>query len=146
MATTRWLGKFDGRGNPVLSIRVSAAADLRNGIGVKAIIDTGFSGFVLLPAQFAISLGLRIQGTTTIILADDSPCNCLLAEGYVGLDKNTVRRGVITLEPKCKEALIGMDFLRQFGLALLVTSAAVLLHNEKILNEMIEKAKKRGET
>src|SRR5438034_1570710 len=112
-----WLGSFDSRGNPVLEIRVAAGADISAGVEVTAIIDTGFTGFVLLPARYIVRLGLRVQGTTTLTLADESTCACFVAEAHVGLDEQTIKQGIVTLEEKSQEVLVGMDFLRQFKLA-----------------------------
>src|SRR6266566_3264746 len=102
-----WSGKFDADGNPTLTFHVSAD-DKTQGVEVTGIIDTGFTGFVLLPMQYALSLGLTPKSTTRLKLADDSICIGQLADAYVSLDKATGRTGIVTLEHKCKEILIGM--------------------------------------
>ncbi len=135
-----WAGSFDSRGNPVLQIRIAAGADVSAGVEVTAIIDTGYTGFVLLPAQFIVSLGLRVQGTTVVTLADESQCICFVAEAYVGLDEKVIKQGIVTLEQKSKEILIGMGFLRQFKLALTMTSKTVLLIDESALDDLRRKA------
>jgi predicted aspartyl protease len=99
-------------------------------VEVVGVIDTGFTGFVLLPAQYALSLNLKVQTTTTVTLADESQCVCLLAEASVSLDATTSRQGLVMLEKNCKEVLIGMDFLRQFGLGLALFSKSIALIDE----------------
>lgn len=125
-----WPGSFDTAGNPCLTLRVAPDAASKSIVEVVAIIDTGFTGFVLLPSQYALQLGLRIQGTTTVTLADESSCVCVLSEAYISLDSSTGRQGVVMLERNCKEVLIGMDFLRQFGLGLALFSDSVVLLDE----------------
>ena len=65
-----WQGEFDAEGNPTLKIQVSAD-ETSKGVSLTAIIDTGFSGFVLLPIQYSLSLGLAPKSTTAMKLADD---------------------------------------------------------------------------
>lgn len=124
-----WHGKFDDEGNPTLKFTVSADAT-SPGVEVVGIIDTGFTGFVMLPIQYSLSLGLTPKSTTTLKLADESTCVGVLADAHISLDSSTSRDGVVTLESKTKEILIGMDFLRQFGLALAVFSDSISLVDE----------------
>ena len=140
-----WQGKFDADGSATLTFHVSADAGI-SGVEVTGIIDTGFTGFVMLPAQYMVSLGLTPTGATQLKLADDSMCIGLLAEAYVSLDKDTGRMGIVTLEQNCKEILVGMDFLRQFGLALAVFSNAISLFDEGTLRAIISDAEQRLKT
>ena len=139
-----WQGKFDPYGNPTLSFRISADANTQ-GVEVSAIIDTGFTGFVLLPIQYALSLGLTPKSTTRLKLADDSVCIGILADAYVSLDKDNGRFGVITLERNSKEILIGMDFLRQFGLALAVFGTSITLIDEVKFKTSLQAADASGD-
>lgn len=134
-----WQGKFDADGNPTLTFRISADSSTP-GVEVTAIIDTGFTGFVLVPMQYQLSLGLTPKSTTRLKLADDSVCIGVLADAYVSLDENTGRSGVVTLESKCKEILIGMDFLRQFGFGLAIFSDLISLIDEARLKGIIDQA------
>ncbi|HWI19628.1 MAG TPA: hypothetical protein VNT81_17870, partial [Vicinamibacterales bacterium] len=131
-------GEFDAEGNPTLKIQVSADENSK-GVSLTAIIDTGFSGFVLLPIQYSLSLGLAPKSTTAMKLADDHLCIGILANAYVRLDDANGRQGVVTLERNCNEVLIGMDFLRQFGLALSIFTKQILLLQEATLIKMLEK-------
>ena len=45
----------------------------------------------------------------------------------------------MTLERNCNEVLIGMDFLRQFGLALSIFTKQILLLQEATLIKMLAK-------
>ena len=137
-----WQGKFDSNGSPTLAFHLSVDASV-SGVEVTGIIDTGFTGFVLLPAPYLLSLGLTPKSAMELTLADDSVCIGLLAEAYVSLDKDIGRTGIVTLEQGCKEILIGMDFLRQFGLALAVFTNAISLFDEGELRAIISEAEPR---
>ena len=41
-------------------------------IAVDAVIDTGFDGYLCLPVQLAIHLGLELSGSIKVELADGS--------------------------------------------------------------------------
>ena len=41
-------------------------------IAVDAVIDTGFDGYLCLPVQLAIQLGLELSGSIKVELADGS--------------------------------------------------------------------------
>ena len=135
-----WSGRFDEDGNPTLTFRVSAD-DKTASVEVTGIIDTGFTGFVLLPKTYVLSLGLRQRSTTRLRLADDSICIAVLADAFISLDANTGRQGIVTLEDNCKEVLVGMDFMRQFALALALTSKTITLIDETMLDGLIASAR-----
>ena len=134
-----WQGKFDSNGNPTLAFHLSVNASV-SGVEVTGIVDTGFTGFVLLPAPYLLSLGLTPKGTMELTLADGSICIGRLAEAYVSLDKDTGQTGIVTLERACTEILIGMDFLRRFGLALAVFTNGISLVDEGKLRALISEA------
>lgn len=120
-------GYFDKTGSP--SLKVKVAGPLGSAIELEAIIDTGYTGFVLLPAQYALALGLAIEGTSTMTLADASKIVCELARVTMSVSGMS-RTGITELENNSKEVLVGMDFLRQFGFALMITSKTIVLIEE----------------
>ena len=129
------LGYIDSDGFARLRIRISGVfAGVY--IDVDALIDTGFSGFALLPVVKALPLGLTLIGTVDSVLADGSMISSYSAKGTitVGADlylasigasefaisqmmdslSSTIPQesveGAITLDGD--DVLIGMEFLR----------------------------------
>jgi predicted aspartyl protease len=83
------------------------------------MMDTGFSGFLLLPILSAFPVGLLLQGTMPITLADGSTQTKLTCLGQIHFDgKEDV--GVIIIENQNTQVLVGMEFLRIFNLRLIV--------------------------
>jgi predicted aspartyl protease len=78
------------------------------------MVDTGFSGFLSLPILKAFPLGLILQGTMGITLADGSTHARLTARGQVSFDGKK-QIGLILLEWQNTDILVGMDFLTKFG-------------------------------
>lgn len=84
-----------------------------------AMVDTGFSGYLSLPILKAFPLGLILQGTMGITLADGTTHARLTARGMIKFDgKDEV--GLVLLEWQNTDILLGMDFLAKFGKKLTV--------------------------
>jgi len=94
------------------------------------MIDTGFSGYLMLPLIRAIPLGLKLVGTTQYLLADGSVSPKLLAHGSVDVG-GEVTTGLIALEANgaCLP-LLGMEFLRRSKKMLFVGRNGVMLADE----------------
>ena len=75
----------------------------------------------------------------TLILADGKSQAKLMAQAEATLGDRS-RVGLVILEFGNSDVLIGMDFLRRFGLALFVTSAAISLYDEQQYWEGLEAA------
>jgi len=110
------IGSFNA-GCPVVQIAVSGP--LTNPTTFTAIVDTGFSGFLLLPILEAFPVGLILRGTTVITLADGSAQTKLTCLGELHFDGNS-QVGLIIIENQTTDILVGMDFLTKFGMELLV--------------------------
>ena len=95
-------------------------------IRCHGLVDTGFTGFVHLPMQYAFSLGLPLQGTVGSRLADGSQITEYTATGLVTL-QGVQKAGTVVLATGSREILIGMGFLQQFALGLYLTRDAVFL-------------------
>lgn len=124
-------GHFDQLGNPCVDIQVPGLDGKRHPFP-DAIIDTGFTGFVQLPAVVNAVLQLPRETTTQVTLADGSQIimETVLGKAVVG---RRVRKVPILLSPTSPYVLIGMGFLRQFGLALVVfPTNGVALIDEKL--------------
>ncbi len=83
------------------------------------MVDTGFSGFLLLPILEAFPVGLILRGTMPIILADGSQQTKLTCLGQVTLDGKT-EIGLVIIEWENTQILAGMEFLRKFRKQLIV--------------------------
>src|SRR5437764_884541 len=86
------------------------------------MVDTGFSGFLLIPILDAFPIGLLLRGTTPITLADGSTQTKLTCMGLIHFDgKDEV--GIIIVEWQNTDVLVGMEFLRTFNKRLTVDPA-----------------------
>jgi predicted aspartyl protease len=105
------IGSFNSSGSPIIEIAVSGP--VTKPTKFTAMVDTGFSGFLLLPILEAFSVGLILRGTTPITLADGSSQTKLtcLGEVHFGGDSEV---GLIIIEWQSTDVLVGMDFLRKF--------------------------------
>ncbi|MGA2772438.1 MAG: hypothetical protein ABSG26_16615 [Bryobacteraceae bacterium] len=89
-------GSLSDTGHPVIKITVFGIhPDLKQEFEV--MIDTGFTGFLLMPIMSAFPLGLTLVGTGNYTLADDSTSPKLLAIGSVIVGNEDPVHGVIVL-------------------------------------------------
>lgn len=118
-----WVGSFKGN-YPCITMQVTGTQG--HPAEITAVVDTGFTGFLLLSAERAAPLGLEPLATTTATLADGNVQNMQTAFANVGFADRT-ERGVATLAPQRVASLVGIDFLRKFKMALSVTATEVYL-------------------
>jgi predicted aspartyl protease len=140
-------GYLDSNGHPRLTIRVSgthptACAD------IEAMIDTGFTGFLMLPIAIALPLGLVLYGTGNYTLADGSQVTNFLAQGTVTVLAPTIAPVAILpgappvpvsdLTPESIAGtivlggdgpLLGMEFIRNLDKMLMVGKTVILIDN-----------------
>ena len=62
------IGSFDSSGSPTIAIKVSGP--LGSERDFTALIDTGFTGFLTLPSDLIIALGLEWRGREQALLGD----------------------------------------------------------------------------
>lgn len=110
-------GSFNSVGSPTIEIAVSGP--FTGPTKFTAMMDTGFSGFLLLPLLEAFPIGLILKGTMAITLADGSNQVKLTCLGNIHFEGKT-EIGLIIIEWQSTEILVGMDFLRKFSLKLVV--------------------------
>jgi predicted aspartyl protease len=126
-------GFYDEHGNACLKFFLYGVRHSPPGVEYSGIIDTGFTGFIQLPLQHAMSLMLPLEGTTTHTLADGSKVPNLTARAVATITraggKTEAKPGTVVLSPRSQSVLIGMGFLQQFGLGLYVGSAVALFDN-----------------
>ena len=102
-----------------------------------ALIDTGFTGFLMLPVAKALPLGLTLCGTGDYTLADGKPATNFLARGTVTIphaEHPESAEGAIVLAGK--HPLLGMEFLRALN-KLLVIGKVVALIDESLLDDNV---------
>jgi predicted aspartyl protease len=133
------IGHIDKLGNACLNLHLCGVAHAAPGLEYTGIIDTGFTGFLLLPIQHAFALALPLRGTVSATLADGSQTSHLTAI-VTATFGGQAEVGVATLAFNSNDILIGMDFLRRFGLAFLLSSAHVLLVDDSLVKDALEKA------
>lgn len=144
------IGYLDSNGHPKLTIRVSGTHPTADAV-VEAMIDTGFTGFLMLPIAQALPLGLALYGTGNYTLADGSMVTNFLAEGTVTIMPPTVSPippsstlgppTLAGLQPESVQgtivlggdsALLGMEFIRGLDKLLLVGKVVILVDNSTI--------------
>jgi predicted aspartyl protease len=109
-------GSFDESGSPSIELDVFG---WNEGVTrrVTAVVDTGFTGFLMLPLFLAFPVGLILHATVDITLADGSTHSKLNCWG--GIQFNGQHRSeVILVEGQGTEVLVGLQFLSAFNLVL----------------------------
>jgi predicted aspartyl protease len=114
------IGPYDQTGNACLKLHMRGVKHAPPGAEFEAIIDTGFTGFIQLPLSEALSLSLPLEGTNSVTLANGSSLVMLTALAQVTLMGRT-EVGVVLLSMTSNDILVGMDFLRRFDRALVVS-------------------------
>jgi predicted aspartyl protease len=135
------LGSLDKLGNACLTFHLCGVAHTPPGVEYTGIIDTGFTGFVSLPLQYAFALALPLLGTASITLADGKSVTCFTALGTATVVDVTMP-GVVILSPESQDILVGMDFLRKFKMSLVLAKEMVVLLEDDWLEKTLEAAKK----
>ena len=102
----------------------------------EAQIDTGFSGFLMMPMRAAFRLGLILFGTKAFRIADGSTNVSLLAHGTV-IVGNLGTTGIIVLSTTNDHLLLGMEYLTSSGRALVVSGQRVALVDDKCARNII---------
>lgn len=148
------IGYIDSDGHPRLTIRISGT-DPKNFIETDALIDTGFTGFLMFPFAEAVPLGIMPAGTADYELADGSKLTNFVGTGTVTIcppanppagmpapeaptlmQPETVT-GLVVL---CGSgALVGMGFLKSLD-KYLVVGEVVCLIDTALINEAVKVA------
>ena len=123
------VGSFDTSGSPVVTISIPSANEASPPVRVfDAVIDTGFTGFLQMPTQEANGLGIVARTSGDVEYADGRIRAVPLAWARVALGEAT-EEGFIHLHDATTEVTVGLEFLRTFrkALVLSVTDHWVLL-------------------
>ncbi len=122
-------GYLDKSGHPYIKIKVWGLSSAFAG-EFDAMIDTGFSGYLMIPLVQALPLALTLFGTTQYQLADGTMSPKLLAHGSID-HQGDVTSGLIALEANANcGPLVGMEFLRQSKKFLMLGRDSVVLVDE----------------
>ncbi len=78
-------GYIDANGVPMVNVTVGG---IRSQITIPALVDTGFDGYVCLPTELAVNLGLELVISITVEMADGS------MKGQLPLLIHRIRRGL----------------------------------------------------
>jgi len=138
-----WTGSFNNSGSPVLRVKLYGISD-QVSQEFDAIIDTGFSGFISMPAVQAFPLGLVLTGTTTTILADGSESVKLTALGTAAVAGES-RMGTILLNLGTSDVLVGTEFIKSFGKTLFLYQKLVALFDNADVTDFIRRMTEAAE-
>lgn len=124
MASIR--GSFGSDHTPFVPIAISSTPGLST--SVDAVVDTGFTGFVQLPAALAQRLSLMPRTAAEVEYPDGRLAHVPLAWGTVTLQGAT-QEGFMHIQQGTDEVIVGVEFLRLFRkiLILSVADGTVLL-------------------
>lgn len=121
-------GRYDERGSALLTFFLRGVRHEPPGVEYEGIIDTGFTGFVQLPIHQAFALALPLQGTLDATMADGRTVTHLTALAEATIEEGgEIVTGIVSLATNSREILIGMEFLKRFGLGLFMSGEHVVL-------------------
>lgn len=126
------IATFNGPGSPVVEFTLTGGNGTPHKL--RGIIDTGFSGFVLLPLVQFVKLGLALEGTSEFGLVDGQLQTKAFGMGTVDLEGRQAK-GQVFLDMTGPHILLGMPFLRQLELALVVRDTECDLYDETWLSK-----------
>ncbi len=91
---------------------------------LDAIIDTGFTGFLTLPAAVIASLGFPFAGYQQVILGDGST---QLVEVYTGVVEWDGQTPVVEIDSAETDPLMGMSLLSGYKLTIETINGGMVL-------------------
>ncbi len=115
----RIIKSFKGKDIPIFPITLCASPP--NSFGKKIVdagVDTGFGGFVSVSKQVAKNMGLNASDSMRLTLGNRKPHAFLYCLGRAEFGAK-MKTGTVIISDS-DEVLIGMKFLRQFELHLIV--------------------------
>lgn len=124
MATGEIVGIMDNNNNAKVNITIYG---LHKSIKYDAIIDTGYTGGLVIPLVTAVDIGLTKAGAATITLAsgESSVLPTFLASVMIGGNKHDAVCLVMG-----NEVLIGMELLSNYKLCIDAGSSIVSFEKE----------------
>jgi len=105
------VGYFDDKGNPIVKITIVSR---RLAQETEAFLDTGCSGYLVLPISIAIHLSLELIGIQGVEYADGRVINELVYE--VVVDMNRVKKAVPATLTWGGRALAGRSLFNDYSI------------------------------
>jgi len=106
--------------------------------GLDPVIDTGFTGFLLMPLEHAFSLGLDGRITIPVVLGDSTVRAYSGTIVQVSVSNSRGARGVGLFKKeetkdqgKGSDCFVGIQFIRIFGPMFVLSNDAVALADEE---------------
>ncbi len=129
---------LNSAGHPIIHIKVWGIHE-QFAQEFDALLDTGFTGFLMLPLTAALPLGLTLISTTSYTLADGTSTTSLLALGTIDYEGQQIF-GPISLESNvnCKDVLVGMEFIKQGKLMLMLHAEGAILLDLEAMKQLAE--------
>jgi predicted aspartyl protease len=125
-------GFIDPKGQPRLRLLVVG----QQGDGeLEPIVDTGFTGFLAMPAREAHRLGILAHSRLNCLLADGRINSMPIGVGSIELSGSELYRGTVLLSDAA-DSLLGMEFLRQSHKGLYVDRKTVVLMDETDIEQL----------
>jgi clan AA aspartic protease len=94
-------------------IQIAVLNDRKQTKGIKAVIDTGYTGDLMLPRSIVDELGLTLRGIQDAVLGDGSIKIFEMYAGSVIWDGQVRRAEINASETEC---LVGMGLLEEYKL------------------------------
>ena len=135
-------GRLDPTGNAWVSFDLVVGDEVTT---LEARIDTGFTGFVQIPYEDAVSRGVIDYGRwTQISLADGSEVLCPLGLARVQFMGSTMHADVL-MPPGATLTLVGMKFLQKFEAGVMISQTlGVNLISEQALAGLVEQIERES--
>lgn len=114
------IGSLDANEGPLLEIEVLGAFGQPHKL--TCLIDTGFTGFLSIPILQAFPIGLVLATTMPVLFGNGQTEDKLVCLGLARVDGKE-NPGLILIETKHQQVLLGMEFLKKFGFKLIICPA-----------------------
>ena len=112
------LGTFNND-QPEIEIEVNGVTGIKKKI--KAMVDSGFNGYLMLPFVEAFPLGLVLAGVQANTLADGSTSSHFVCKGMVCVDNKCIET-TIDIQP-ANIVLLGTKLLKELKKTFILNSA-----------------------
>lgn len=124
------VGEIGEDGSPCVDFHLYGRVEDSEGLCLKGVVDTGFTGFLQINFLEACKVKLPLEGLGSAVLADGSVVKLIQATGCVRLGEDPDAKpvtGIVGLSEESEDVLIGMEFLRAFDKGLKVSREGVFL-------------------
>jgi len=131
MGGTKIVAGMDSSGSPRLEVTIKGKY---KSIGAGAVVDTGFTGDVVIPEDKALSIGLDAGGAAAITLADGSASTVQLYLCKVKIGDIEQNAAAIVMG---SDILIGMGLLSPFDVCFRSGTQEVIITPQPALADFV---------